>query len=153
MSALANLSPRERMMLLFCAVLIPALVLWRFAWQPIQAERAALNDEIARYLALRRVAEQVDVAPGGTAQTAEMPLAALSQRATRSAEAASVRITRIDPRGASLTLVVQEAAFREILAWIVALEREERARVTALEVDRLTVPGTVSARLTLEDAG
>ncbi|SLN13006.1 Type II secretion system protein M [Roseivivax jejudonensis] len=152
MSALASLSPRERMLLLVGAVLILALVLWRFAWQPIQAERAALNDDIARYLALRRVAELADVAPGGTAQGAAEPAAPLSQRATRSAESAGVRITRIDPQGARLTLVVQDAAFRDILAWTVALEREEYARVTALEVDRQTAPGTVSARLTLEDA-
>ncbi|MCE0507396.1 type II secretion system protein M, partial [Roseivivax sp. GX 12232] len=124
--------------------------LFRFGWQPIQAERARLNTEISRHLALSRLAADAEDLRGGSAAPAPAQEAPLAQRVTRSAEAAGVALARIEPQGGRLSLSVQEAAFRDVLDWIVTLEREEAVQATALEIDRQTAPGVVSARLTVE---
>ncbi len=153
MNLLSSLNPRERILVVGGAVILVGLMVWRFGWQPIQTERAALNTDIARYIALSNLAESATAqrrsggARFGTAPEGRAPLA---QRVTRSADAAGVVLARIEPRGEQLALVVQEADFRDLLSWIVSLESREGVSATALEIDRQTVPGIVSARLTVE---
>ena len=149
MSALASLSLRERVLLIGGGLLVTGLMAWQFAWQPIQAERAALEVEIERYLMLAQVADEIGPA-GTTAQDGtSLPLA---QRITRSAQGAGVPIARLDPSGARLRVAVEQVGFDALLGWLQTLEQDEAARAVTLEVERLTEPGVVTARLTLEDA-
>ncbi|OWU84702.1 hypothetical protein ATO6_10145 [Oceanicola sp. 22II-s10i] len=148
MSALSALNPRERVMVIGGGLILAALVLWRFAWAPMQEERAALEADLTRYVMLAQVADDVSVtARAGAEPRATIPL---TQRVTRSAGEAGVPLSRLDPDGARLRVVVERARFDDLLAWIGTLEGREGAKAVALDVERLTEPGVVTARLTVE---
>lgn len=150
MSWFQALTHRERVLVLGGGLLLVTLMLWRFGWQPIQQERRALHEDITRYLALAQVADAA-AAQGGAKKTAVQPSVPLAQRVTRSAEVAGVALARLDPEGESLRVTVEQVRFAELLEWIVALETIEGATAQYLEISRLPEPGTVSARLTLEN--
>jgi general secretion pathway protein M len=146
-----QLSQRERRMLAGGAVLLGALLMLRFGWMPIEAERADLNSDIARYLTLESLAQRADTRPAvqtaTPAQSAPVP-----QRITQSAEAAGIPLTRLEAEGDRLRISVQSAAFADLITWIADMETTRALRLVAVELDRLAEPGTVSARLTVEPA-
>ena len=143
----ATLSPRERWMLLGGGALILALALWRFGWQPVQAERALLREDIARYLTLMHLADQAGDVPARGTDADTRPVA---QRVTQSAEAAGLVLTRLAAEGDGLRVTIEEAGFEPLMRWIAALEAEHGVIATLVELDRRPAPGMVSGRLTLE---
>jgi general secretion pathway protein M len=147
MSALASLSARERVLLL---VVLPIVILvagWRLAWVPISDARAAREAEIAGYRMVAEAASRAGATPLA-APTATTPLAT---RVTASAEAAGLALSRLEPEGESLRVAVAEAGFPQLVLWLADLEGED-VLVSAVEMDRRTAPGAVSARVLLEDA-
>jgi general secretion pathway protein M len=147
MSALASLSARERVLLL---VVLPIVILvagWRLAWVPISDARAAREAEIAGYRMVAEAASRAGATPLA-APTATTPLAT---RVTASAEAAGLALSRLEPEGESLRVAVAEAGFAQLVLWLADLEGED-VLVSAVEMDRRTAPGAVSARVLLEDA-
>ena len=90
-----------------------------------------------------------DAAPSAAAPAPDGPISA---RVTRSAQAAGIALARLEPRGAELTALVDEAPFEAIIDWIAEMERTEAVRLTGIAIDRRPAPGVVSARLDLEDS-
>lgn len=151
MTVLPTLSPRERVLIFLALPLLLVLVGFRWGWQPLQDLRAAREAEIAT---LRLVALAADAAASQPAfdsqdQGASEPLAA---RVTASAEAAGLSLSRLEPEGERLRVVLAEAGFAQVVLWVSDLEAEEDVVLAAIELDRRTVPGTVSARLLLDPA-
>ncbi|MFC6589488.1 type II secretion system protein GspM [Sulfitobacter pacificus] len=76
----------------------------------------------------------------------------LAPRITQSAEAAGIPLARLDPEGAQLRVTVAKVGYAEASAWIASLEARDGVRVLAIEMSRLTEPGQITLRMTLEDA-
>ncbi|KAA0916349.1 type II secretion system protein M [Aquicoccus porphyridii] len=151
MSILARLNPRERVIVLGGGAFLIALAAWFYVWQPLASERAEQAERIARYLAVIEITRMVDNrAP--TVEPAPVNDAPLTPRITQSAEAAGIPLARLDPDGSRLRITVASAGFAELTRWIAALESVEGVRALSVEMSRLTQPGQVSMRLTLEDA-
>ncbi|WP_407492956.1 type II secretion system protein GspM [Pseudooceanicola sp. MF1-13] len=147
MSALSSLNARERVMMIGGGLFLIALLGWQFAWRLILVEQAELKQDMARYLMLAQVADEV----GSVSQTTgSVPSIPLAQRVTRSADAAGVTLARLDPDGTRLRVTVERAPFADLILWVEALQAREGARPVALQIERLTEPGIVTARLTLE---
>jgi general secretion pathway protein M len=151
MSVLARLNPRERIIVLGGGTVLIVLAAWLYVWQPLSVERGAQADAIARYLALIEISRTADTA-APVAARAPVTDAPLAPRVTQSAEAAGIPLARLDPDGARLRITVAAAGFAELTGWIASLEAAEGVRVLSVEMSRLTQPGQVSMRLTLEDA-
>ena len=141
-----TLSARERVLVL---LILPAVLLLaglRFGWQPLQEVRAAREAEIATYRLVGHAAAQA----GAQAPAAELDPMPFAARVTQAAEAAGLELRRIEPEGERLRVAVEDASFAQVLLWIADLEAERRVTLAAIELDRRTAPGTVSARLLLE---
>lgn len=151
MSVLDKLNPRERMLLLGGGGLLLVLGLWLYGWQPVMAERVVQKDRIARYLSTIQIAQN---AKTGAPIEARAPALAtpIGPRVTQSASDAGIPLARLDPDGPRLRVTVAKAGFTELSAWIASLEATSGVRALSVEMDRLTEPGQVSLRLTLEDA-
>jgi general secretion pathway protein M len=147
MSALAGLSTRERVLLLLALPIAILLAGWRLAWVPISDARAARDAEIAGY---RMVAEAASRA-GVTPLAAPAEAGPLATRVTASAEAAGLSLSRLEPEGEGLRVAVAEAGFAQVVLWLADLEGGD-VLVSAVEMDRRTAPGAVSARVLVEDA-
>ncbi len=146
-----QLSSRERRMLGSGVFLLVGLLLFRFGWMPIEAERAELQTDIARYLTLESLAQRAKNLPALKAATPARS-DPVSQRITRSAEAAGIPLSRLEPEGAGLRISVETTTFASLISWIADMETTRALRMVAVELDRLAEPGTVSARLTVEPA-
>lgn len=152
MNALAKLTPREKWLLLGGAVFVATLALWFYGWQPVAAQRDAQQDRIARYLALIDIAERSpDAAPIATPQCTNST--ALPPRVTQSADAAGIVLARLDPEGQRLRITVSDTGYAGAISWISQLETQDCVRAVSIEMVRLTEPGKISLRMTLEDAG
>lgn len=150
MSVLDRLNPRERVIVLAGGAILAGLVAVVYVWQPLAADRAQQTERIARYLAVLEITRSA----GRGVPLAESTLVndtPLAPRITRSAEAVGIPLARLDPEGARLRVTVASAAFDELIRWIAALEAAEGVRAVSVEMARLTQPGQVSMRLTLED--
>lgn len=148
-----NLSTREKILIL-CA--LPIVVLgggYQFAWTPLMQSRAAYLDQIANYHLLTETATRVQQTPAEQVRPAQSPAATdpLSSRVTESVTAANLQLRRIEtlPNGVRVTL--DDADFSQIILWLGELETQDRITIRAIELDRRTTPGAVSARIILAD--
>ncbi len=149
---MARLSLRERWLIALGLPLLLIAAGWIYLWQPLQADRAAISMRIAEartlQAALDRYPEGSSAGPAAVAG-ARPPV---SSRVTRSAEAAGIVLSRLEPLGTGLTVLVDAAAFDDIIGWIAQMESAEGLRLGGIELARRADPGVVSARLELEDA-
>lgn len=149
MSALARLTVRERVLLLGAAAALLLLAAVHLVWFPLQARAAQHRAEIAAYLELGEAARRAAARP--VAAPAPAPSEPAASRVTRSAEVAGLTLTRLEPGPQGLGVLLAEAPFDGLVDWLARLETEERLAVTAAEIDRRITPGTVTARITLEE--
>lgn len=152
MKMLDGLTPRERVLLSVGAGVVVAAAMWMYVWQPLADQRREQQDRIARYAAILDLAER---APETSTQVtpACAGAGALAPRVVESAEKVGIPLARLDPQGAQLRVTVAETAYDTAVAWIAALEAQTCVRATAIEMSRLTAPGQVSMRITLQEAG
>lgn len=152
MTVLSRLTARETWLLAGGGTVLVIFGLWAYVWQPLTDQRADQKDRIARYLSVIDIARD---APGTVRKPASSctDATALGPRITRSAERAGIPLTRLDPEGALLRITVASADYGDAMLWIADLEASACTRALSVEMSRLTEPGKVSLRMTLEDAG
>lgn len=145
---LATKTPREKILL---AALMATLLVWlglTQIWQPLHAERQALNARIPR---LERALAQTLAAPQTPAlQTTTADPRPTPVILTTAAETFGLRISRLQPQGAQVQLAIEDAAFETVLLWIEALERDHALRLIDLALTRRTAAGVVGTTLTVE---
>lgn len=151
MRGLGDLTLRERLLVLGGATLLVVVGAWLYLWQPILEAQRTETERIARYLTMVELARTTDSAPLLRNQPT-VPDAPLAQRVTRSGEAADIPLARLDPDGSRLRVTVAEGDYAVLMSWIAMLEAQEAVRAVSVEMSRLTEPGSVSLRITLEDA-
>jgi general secretion pathway protein M len=140
-------TPRERVLI---AGLAATLGLWAGVaglWQPLQAHRAALIDDIARYT--RTGAVLTTAAASGLALPAPGSDAPLPAIITDTATAYLLTIRRLQPTADAAEIVLEDAAFETVLVWLEALERDQGLRIRALTLTRRPEPGIVGTTLTV----
>ena len=143
-------SPRERVLLgagLLAGAVYLAVTL---VWQPLQEQRGALADRIARHdRALSALAAQpaLSAAPNDLAADDPRPLNIIL---TETAADFQIAIRRLEPEGQSAALTLDDAGFETVILWLDALEADQGLRLNSIELTRRPTPGTVSARLVLE---
>jgi general secretion pathway protein M len=138
----ADRTPRERVMLLGLGVV--ALVWLGVAgiWQPLQAQRAALTAQIARYqTAVQMVANPVQAVRSDTR--------AIPVIITDSAATFQLTIRRLQPTGDLVQIVLEDAPFEGVLLWIEALTTNHALQLQSLDLIRRPAPGVVAATLTV----
>ncbi|WP_170311872.1 type II secretion system protein GspM [Sulfitobacter sabulilitoris] len=145
----SSLSRRERLLVGVALPVLAGAALFHFAWLPVQSGRAALRADIVETKTIRAL---LDATPQGapTVQAARRDLPPVTTRVTRSAEAANLSLSRLEPEGDLLRVSVDTAPFVAVVDWLMTLERDQGLRIAAVEMDRRPEPGTVSLRLTLE---
>lgn len=144
-----RLTWRERFLLVAIMPLAALLTLFQFAWLPFQTARTARLAEISSYklvtaAATRRAANRApEVAP--------KPVDPIATRVTQGAESAGLQLRRLEPEATGLRVTLDDVQFSDLVLWLSDMQSTFAVRVAAIEIDRRTAPGVVSARLLLED--
>lgn len=152
-----GLQTRERRVLVVGGVLAGAMLLWGGLWQPLGRQVSRLQEQVdveRRELAWVRALAQVPATATAPAVRDRLgkSLLALVDASAREAnlDQAMKRVEPIGARGVRASF--DYANFDALMAWLEALARDYRVRITDLSVDKNDGNGLVSARVTLEDA-
>jgi general secretion pathway protein M len=152
MGRLQSLSARERLLLTMLGPLIALAAAFQFLWLPLQAQRTALLAEIAAYTQISAQIARLPATGGTVVAAAPRPTTPLPARVTQSAADAGLTLRRLEPEGDSLRVTLDDVAFASVVLWLSDLEVTQGVTLSAIELDRRTEPGIVSARLLLKGA-
>lgn len=140
-------APREQLLL---TVMCAAIAIWLGVvaiWQPLQAARVRLGEQVVRYE--RALSVLTSQPPAATPVTApdDRPLNVII---TDTAAAFQLTIRRLEPEGPRLRVVLDEVPFDAVILWIEAVQRDHGLTLTEVELTRRPAPGVVNAVLAVE---
>lgn len=150
--------PRERIVLALGIVAVAAMLLWAFAWKPLDERRDAMIESNARLAAdlasMRALAARAGTAGGSgdaARERAGQSLLALADAGLREAGlGASLR--RIEPAGdGRVRLRLEAVAFDPLAAWLEQLARRHGVLVAEIAATRTDYAGQVDVQLVIED--
>ncbi len=146
---LRSRTPRERLLL---SVLSAVLLVWLAfvaIWQPLQAARVRLADQVLRHERALAVLQSLPVTAAALAAVAtdDRPL---NMVITETAATFQLTIRRLEPEGNRVRVVMDEAPFEAVILWMEAVQRDKGLRITDLDMTRRPSPGVVNATMALE---
>lgn len=156
---LEQMSPRERIMVIGCAVFVVLAALWVFGVQPVLKHSAGLEqrvtDKRAQLANLQELAGQVRLG-GGSAPAAvqggNQSLVVIIDRTTREKQLAGY-LKRNQPEGpGSVRIRIEGAPFDAVVAWLGDLNNRYGMKATSANFDRAGT-GRVNASIVLGRAG
>ncbi|AXQ29446.1 type II secretion system protein M [Solimonas sp. K1W22B-7] len=149
----AQLAPRERWMVLFCAVVVAVAVLYGGIWRSLVKMQQQREEALA---AARSVATRIEEL-ASLAQASQGRGAAVNRSASILSvvdQGARVTLgkqpTRIQPEGdREVKVWVEDVPFDSLLRWMQELELRYGIHAQAAELEKQPTPGMVSAQLSL----
>jgi general secretion pathway protein M len=138
---------RERILL---TVAIGLAVLWLAVvavWQPLQAARARLGDQVLRHERALSVLQSQPALAAPLRAPDDRPLNIVI---TETAAAFRLTIRRLEPEGPRIRVVLDEVPFDAVILWLEAVQRDQGLTVTEMDMTRRPAPGVVNATLALE---
>ena len=141
-------APRERALLLGLAALV---LLWAGlvgVVEPLQQARAAAQSEIRLYaeLATRLRAAGPGLRTPAASTIRSQPVQMI---VTMTAGESALQIRQIEQQGAVTSVVLESVDFNRLVQWLDRLDRDAGVTVAAGRIERQTLPGVVTARLSL----
>lgn len=140
-------APREQLLLV---VMGGAILLWfgvAAIWQPLQAARVRLGDQVVRYERALSVLQSQPVSATPVIAPDDRPLNVVI---TETAAAFQLTIRRLEPEGSRIRVVLDEVPFESVILWLETVQRTESLTITEIEMIRRPAPGVVNAVLALE---
>ncbi|QOC23141.1 type II secretion system protein M [Wenzhouxiangella sp. AB-CW3] len=151
-----QLNPRQRRVLGLAGVVLGALLLYVWVWEPLHESRAVERERVAGQQALLDWLDAVAPMTEQLRQTGERAtslegrsLLGLADETAREAGLAGA-LSRIEPAGERQVRVWLDGAdFVSAMGWLEQLSRSYPIRVSQLQVDRARARGQVNVRVTL----
>lgn len=145
--ALADRTPRERILLGVLAGTGALALIYLAIWQPLERTRASYAIAIERQdvLTARVKAMGNGAAPAPPPRDARPTAVIVSD----TAGAAALSIRRLEPAGEDVRVVLEDAEFGTVLTWLDSLDREKGLRVAEIDISRRPEPGLISTTLVL----
>lgn len=149
---LDKLEPRERAVLLAGAAVATAIVFFAFVWKPLTEGASTLRTSIESNEGLLAYLYRAE---GLTEATDDRPVRAVQSLVvlidqTAQANGLGGAVTRTRPDGATrINLSFENAAFDELLAWLISLQQNEGVYVEGASINDTRERGRVSGQLLL----
>ena len=148
--ALLDRTPRERVLLVLAGVVAVGAGVHAAVWQPLAARREALLSAIAAHVAANRHLTQGGVLPIPLSETGPSSGSPLSARLADSAAALGLTVRRLDPAGdGAAEVTLEDAPFDLVMAWLIALERDQGHALRAFTIQRSPAPGVVAVTVSV----
>lgn len=149
-----NRAPRERLAIGAVLLIALAVLLFAFAWLPMERHRERLGAELPRLRAsvaeMRAQAAEVKrlkAAPPRAEAKNPLPLAQLVSAGTLSQGLAGAKLTAVD--GKRVRLAVDDVAWARLVEWIASAQALHGLSTESARVDALPAKGRVRAELVL----
>jgi len=151
LTSLANLSARDRRLLLVGAVALLALLLFGLIVPLERAaakERAKLTQKRAELAWMQSHAAQLQDLPAPPADSGESLLVIIDRSARESGLAGSLAGSEPGSAG-SLSIRLEKAPFDALVAWLARLSQQNGVLVDSATIEKAGAPGLVNAALVL----
>ena len=144
----------ERLLYAALAATLVAALLWLAVWRPLMDWQ---EREMRRLDNAQRLFEWVTVNEGraraaarGGNQRSDAETVSILPAITQAAEAAGIRLARLQPQSDSAVSVsLEQQPFDQVLAWLAKLDDDNGVRVVQASLDAHRAPGFVNAQLRL----
>lgn len=147
---LQDRTPRERVLLALMAAVGLGAAAHALAWQPLSARREAILAGIAAHVAAERYLTEGGTVPQPAPARSALSDQPLPTRLTQSAQTLGLTVRRLDPAGEGAAEVkLDEAPFDLVMAWLIALERDQGLALRAFTLQRRPAPGVVAATVSV----
>ena len=148
---------REQLLYVAVAAAVAATLLWLAVWLPLADWQ---EREMRRLDNAQQLFEWVTVNEGraraaanGAGQRDEAGTGSILPAITQAAEAAGIRLARLQPEsGGAVSVSLEQQPFDQVLAWLAKLDDGSGVRVVQASLDAHRAPGFVNARLRLMKA-
>ncbi len=145
----AERSGRERVLLAALLTLGSLWGVYALVWQPLEAARAGHLARIDRdERAIARLAARP--ATEAAVPTALPDTRPISLVVSETVAGRPLAIRRIEPNGQGVRIVLDDADFDAVIAWLDAAERENGLRTTEIQMTRRPAPGSIATELALD---
>ena len=141
-------APRERALLLVLATILFLWGAWAGVWHPLQQARTAAQSEIRLYTEL---ATRLRTAGPALQTPAAAPIRSqpVQMIVTITASESALQIRQIEQQGEVTRVVLETVDFNRLVQWLDRLDRDAGVTVAGGRIERQTLPGVVTARLSL----
>ena len=148
-----GLTLREKVLILALLPIALFSVGFHFAWVPLSEQRVVYINKIQSYRLVEQTALLADQTASQFTAVLDLPQndIPLATRITQSSDDAGIVLRRIEADGTGIRVTLADTSFNELTLWLANLEQVSRVIVSAIEINRRPEPGTVSARILLED--
>ena len=148
---------QERLIYTALAAAVTAALLWTAIWRPLVDWH---TQEMHRLDSAQRLLEWVTLneararnAIKGAEQRHEAGTGSIMPVITRAAEAANIRLARLQPEsGGVVSVSLEQQPFDQVVAWLARLNDGDGVRVVQASLDAHRAPGFVNAQLRLAAA-
>ena len=146
--------PRERLVLVVGAVLVVAILGWKFVWEPLSEGTNELNASVEertrQVIDLKRAAGLAASTAAPTAGGASPTLLVLIDETARPLGLATT-FTRSNQDGPDAVNVnFRNARFDRLLTWLITLEQQHGLAVVTASISRANDAGQVSGQVRLD---
>jgi general secretion pathway protein M len=145
-----TLNQRERQLVLLAAVAVGLAVLYWGIWTPlasrVEAKKQTLELQQATLILSKQQGERILSAGGVQGATPDIDDKNLSEVIGQSASSQQIVMSRIQPRGESIDIWIDDVPFNQLMNWFIQLEQRYGLTVENLDLVAKDVPGTVSVR-------
>ena len=144
----------ERLIYAVLAAVVTAALLWIAAWRPLvdwHAQEMRRLDNAQRLLEWMTLNEErARAAAKGEGQRNEAGTGSILPAITQAAEAAGIRLARLQPEsGGAVSVSLEQQPFDQVVAWLANLSDGNGVRVVQASLDAHRAPGFINAQLRL----
>lgn len=140
-----QLQPREQQLVLISAILLVVFIGYSLVWQPLNANITKAEQKLARQQQLLTwVMEQGQTLQAGASATKAS--GSLTSIVNSTARQAGIKVSRMQPKGDSLQLWLDDIAFDQLLAWLLQLKQNYQLHIEAIDITNTDTQGVVEVR-------
>ena len=144
----------ERLIYAALAAALTAGLLWIALWRPLldwhaqELRRLDNAQQLFEWVTLNEA--RARAAAKDARQRNEAPTGSILPTITQAAEAAGIRLARLQPEsGGAVSVSLEQQPFEQVVAWLARLSDDEGVRVMQGTLDAHRTPGYVNAQLRL----
>lgn len=146
-----TLNQRERQMVIICGIALIAAVLYWGLYSPLSNHVAESEAQLERQQKTltwaKQQGERILSAGGVRSLSAEADGDVnLNKAINASATSNQIVISRMQPRGESIDIWIDDVEFNRLITWLVVLKQKHRLTVENLDIVAKDTPGVVSVK-------
>ena len=141
-----QLQPREQQLLLLSGIVVVIIVFYSLLWQPLNSNIAKAEKKLQRQQQLLSWVVEHGNQLKASDNKAVKASGSLTTIVNSTAKRARITVSRMQPKGNSIQLWLNDLSFDQLLKWLLMLQQDYQLHIEAIDIAQTDVDGVVSVR-------